>query len=95
MCLMRYPPIDWVDIEIGGEPEDPSACEADGLSNVVRPTGFELVKGEIVSYSDNRLIVSVSPKDFSHNSGGSTGTREGIIEVDPFNWCIKFRVSAA
>lgn len=84
--------IDWVDIEIGGKPKDPALCEADGLADVERPTGFELVKGKIVSYSDNRLILSVSPKDFSHNSGGNTGTREGIIDADPFEWCIKFRV---
>lgn len=84
--------VDWVDIEIGGRAEDPSACEADGLADVERPSGFENVKGKITSYEGNRMIVSVSPKEFTQTSGSRSASREGSITVDPFEWCIKFGV---
>lgn len=83
--------VDWQDIEIGGEPTTPEVCEEEGLHNVTRPMGMEIVKGRIESYEDMRLMVSVSPKDFFHNQV----SREGLIRVDPFIWCIKFRVFVA
>lgn len=84
--------IEWRDEEPGGFPENPAECEADGIANVERPSGFETVKGVITSYSEDRLLVSVSPKDFVHNAGSGSTTREGLIERDPFDWCIKFGV---
>lgn len=80
--------VDWIDFEVGGLPKNPAACEKDGLSNVSRPSSLEVVSGTISSYSNDMLMVSVSPKDFMHN----TISREGLIIPDPFTWCIKFKV---
>ncbi|CAD7699707.1 unnamed protein product [Ostreobium quekettii] len=80
--------VDWVDVEIGGNPKNPDACEADGLHNITRPSGIEMVRGSIQSYEDMRLLVSVSPREFLHN----TISREGLIVVDPFIWCMKLKV---
>lgn len=80
--------VDWVDVEIGGSPKNPEACEADGLHNITRPSGIEMVRGSIQSYEDMRLMVAVSPREFLHN----TVSREGLIVVDPFIWCMKLKV---
>lgn len=84
--------IEWRDEEPGGFPKDPVKCEADGIADTERPSGFETVKGLITSYSEGRLMVSVSPKDFIHNAGTTSVSREGKIQKDPFDWCIKLGV---